>query len=431
MYKEQDQAACSLILILKIPEMMNIELYQVRQSFTDRGIEFREELLKELDRLTGYPFSGKSIAITAGSRGITGIDSITRLVVDFVKKKGGYPFIFPAMGSHGGATAEGQVNILASLGITEKSMSCPIKSSMEVVELTDPGADIPVCIDKNAWQADGIILINRIKPHTDFHDRYESGLVKMAAIGTGKKVQAAEIHGRGSHGLKNVLPVISKHIFDTGKVIAGVAIVEDAYDHTMLIRVLKTNEIMEQEPLLLQVARENMPRLPVNDIDILIVDQLGKNISGVGMDPNIIGRMMVQGEEETSDINIKRIMVDDLTNASLGNALGIGLADVITRKLFNKINFTVMYENIYTSTLYERAWIPVIAEHAADAYRYAHRGCHNIITGRERIIRIRDTMHLNDLFVSEAVLDDLRNKVEILRGPVSQFENRGKLCGWY
>jgi hypothetical protein len=252
----------------------------------------------------------------------------------------------------------------------------------------------------------------------------------MAAIGAGKKVQAAEIHGRGSSGLRNILPAISHHIFSTEKVIAGIGIVEDAYDHTMMIRVLHTAEIMEQEPGLLEIARQNMPRLPVRDIDILIVDQLGKNISGVGMDPNIIGRMMVRGEEEPADINIKRIMVTDLTAASLGNALGIGLADVITRKLFNKIGFTAMYENIYTSTLYERAWIPVIAEHAADAYRYAHRGCYSIEPGRERVIRIRDTMHLDNLFISETILDEIREKIDIIRGPVSQFNDYGDLCGW-
>ena len=409
---------------------MDLKLFRIRQSFTDRSIDIKTELPKELNRLSDYPFPGKNIAVASGSRGITDIDKITRIVIDFIKQKEGHPFIFPAMGSHGGATAEGQVKILASLGITEKSMDCPIRSSMEVVELTGAGEDIPVFLDKNAWQADGIILVNRIKPHTDFHDRYESGLVKMAAIGAGKKVQAAGIHGRGPQGLKNILPAVSRHIFSTGKVIAGIGIIEDAYDHTMMIRVLHANEIMEQEPGLLEIARMNMPCLPVRDLHILIVDQLGKNISGVGLDPNIIGRMKIPGEEEPTDIHIDRIMVDDLTKESLGNALGIGLADVITRKLFDKISFRAMYENIYTSTLYERAWIPVIAEHAANAYRYAHRGCYNLEPGRERIIRIRDTLHLADLFVSGAILEEIRNKVEIISGPVRQFDDPGELCGW-
>lgn len=409
---------------------MDIKLYLVRQHFADRSIDFRKELANELGKLSDYPFQGKSIALAAGSRGITDIDKIVRSVADFVKQKGGHPFIFPAMGSHGGATAEGQLQILASLGITEKTMECPVRSSMEVVEIKGSATDTPVFLDKNASQSDGIILINRIKPHTDFHDRYESGLVKMTVIGAGKKAQAAEIHGQGLHGLKNIMPLVSSHIFSAGKIIAGIGIVEDAYDHTMMIRVLKADEIMEQEPGLLVIARQNMPRLPVNELDILIVDRLGKNISGVGMDPNIIGRLLIRGEKEPDDIRIKRIMVDDLSAESYGNALGIGLADVITRKLYNKIIFPVMYENVYTSTLYERSWVPIVAENAADAWRFAYRGCQNMITGQERIIRIIDTMHLYTLFVSETILEEIRHKVDIIRGPVSQFDEQGELCGW-
>lgn len=409
---------------------MDIKLYLIRQHFTDRSIDFRKELAGELEKLSGYPFQGKSIALAAGSRGITDIDRIVRMTADYVQDKGGYPFIFPAMGSHGGATAEGQVQILASLGITEDTMACPIRSSLDVVEIKGTGADIPVYLDKHAWQADGIILINRIKPHTDFHDRYESGLVKMAAIGAGKKTQAAAIHGQGSHGLKNIMPMVSGHIFSTGKIIAGVGIVEDAYDHTMMIRVMKAGEILDQEPGLLAIARQNMPRLPADDIDILIVDRLGKNISGVGMDPNIIGRLMIRGEEEPDDIRIKRIMVDDLTTESYGNALGIGLADAITRKLFDKINFQAMYENIYTSTLYERAWIPIITGNAAEAFRFTHRGCRNMKIGEERIVRILDTMHLDTVFVSEAILEEIKQKVDIIRGPVNQFDSQGELCTW-
>ena len=406
------------------------ELYLVRQHFNNRKIDAGKELEKELERLSDYSFIGKSIAIASGSRGITDIDKITRQVVDYVKQQGGTPFIYPSMGSHGGATAEGQLQVLASLGITEQSMNCRIISSMEVSEMKGAGLDVPVYMDNNAWKADGVILINRIKPHTDFHDRYESGLAKMAAIGSGKKTQAAVIHGMGQHGLKNLLPQIARHMFDSGKIIGGIAIVEDAYDNTMLVRVMKASEIMDKEPALLDIARENMPRLPLDELDILIVDCLGKNISGVGMDPIIIGRIMIRGEEETNEIRIKRIMVDDLTDASHGNALGMGLADVITRKLFDKIDFPVMYENVLTSTLYERAKVPIIAGHAADAFRFAHRGCHGLTPGNERIVRIRDTMHLDMIFVSETVLENIRDSVDVLSGPMKQFREDGELTGW-
>ena len=405
-------------------------LYLVRQEFSDRRIDAGKELDKELERFSAFPFKGKSIAVAAGSRGITGIDTLTRQVIDFIRAKGGDPFIYPSMGSHGGATAEGQLWILSSLGITEQTMNCRILASMEVEEVPGGSLEIPVYMDRNAWNADGVILINRIKPHTDFHDRYESGLAKMAAIGSGKKVQAALIHGMGMMGLKETMPRIASQIFDSGKVIGGIAIVEDAYDQTMLVRALHAGEIMNDEPALLVIARENLPSLPAKEMDILIVDRLGKDISGIGMDPNIMGRMMIRGEKEKSDVRINRIMVDDLTEASHGNALGIGLADVITRKLFDRIDFLAMYENILTSTHYERARVPIIAQHAADAFRYARRGCYGLITGKERIVRIRDTMHLDTVFVSESILEEIRGSVEVLSGPVNQFRENGELTGW-
>ncbi len=291
----------------------------------------------------------KNIAIAVGSRGIANIAAIVRQTVRSLRDFGLSPFITPAMGSHGGATAEGQRALLASYRITEAEMGCPIHSSMEVVELNSEGLPHSLSMDRHAFEADGIVLINRIKPHTDFHGRYESGLLKMAVIGLGKERQASAIHSFGVHGLRDLVPKAAARVLDLGKIVAGIAIVENAYDETALIEVIPANQILSREPPLLEQARKNMPRLPVEEIDVLIVDELGKNISGSGMDTNIVGRIRISGEPEPESPKIRSILVDDLTDESHGNATGLGLADVITRRFFKKIDFPVTYRNIITS----------------------------------------------------------------------------------
>ncbi len=233
----------------------------------------------------------------------------------------------------------------------------------------------PVFMDKNAYESDGVILINRIKPHTDYHAKYESGLVKMAVIGLGNEKQASAIHSYGVYGLSTLIPLTAKQIFSTGKILGGIALVENAYDDTMLVNVLKTDDFFEQEPVLLDIARKNMPALPVNDIDVLIIDQMGKDISGVGIDTNIIGRTKIVGQEEPENPNIKAIMVLDLTDHSHGNAIGIGLSDVITKKLYDKIDFSATYSNAVTSSFLERAKIPIVADNDKEAFEIALRSC--------------------------------------------------------
>jgi hypothetical protein len=218
----------------------------------------------------------------------------------------------------------------------------------------------------------------------------------------------------------------------TGKILAGVAVVENAYDETMMLKVLPADEIMTEEPKLLAVARANMPKLPVDQIDVLIVDRMGKNISGAGLDTNIIGRIKIPGETEPASPQIKSIMVGDLTEESHGNALGIGLADVITQRLFDKIDLPSTYENIITSTFLERGKIPLIAENDARAYAYARRGCGAIPAGKERVLRIRDTLHLSELYVSKAILDDLsgRSDIEVMGEPVDVFGDSGEILAF-
>ena len=313
--------------------MMQLEFTKVRQHFDSPSLgDIEQAVAGQLDsgKLEFAP--GANIAIAAGSRGIANIARIVKTVAAFVKARGGNAFVIPAMGSHGGATAEGQREILASYEISEAAIGCPVRASMEVVELDNGGLELPLFMDKYAFESDGVILINRIKPHTAVHGEYESGLIKMSVIGLGNKRLASELHRFGVYGLKTLMPLAGRQILLTGKILLGVGIVENAYDETAIIEALTPLEILAREPELLKSAKQMMPYLPLKDIDVLVVDRLGKDISGSGMDTNIIGRMKIEGTTEPESPRIKAIVVTDLTDASHGNACGIGLADVTTRR---------------------------------------------------------------------------------------------------
>jgi len=284
-------------------------------------------------------------------------------------------------------------------------------------------------MDRHAWESDGVILINRIKPHTDFHGLFESGLVKMSVIGLGKEKQAYAMHCFGIHGLRDLIPPSSQRILATGKILLGIAIVENAYDETGLIEAIPANEIFAREPGLLALAKENMPRLPVDALDVLIVDQLGKNISGAGIDTNIIGRLRIDGEPEPPSPRIRSIVVTDLTPETHGNACGMGLADVVTRRFADKIDFKTTNTNIITSGFLERGKLPVVADSDRHAFEIALRaaGCRDVENAR--VIRIRDTLHLSDLLVSPAVLNEIKGgpNIEPVGDPIDLFDHSNAL----
>ncbi len=408
-------------------EQTDIQLHKIRQQFQSNPLQDIEQTLSnEFKKFPYKKLNGKSIGIAAGSRGIKNIQLIIYRLVQFLKKQNARPFIFPAMGSHGGATAKGQLKVLNGLGITETAMACPVKSSMEVVELNNDGIEARVFMDKYAYQADSIIMVNRIKPHTAFHDTYESGLVKMAVIGVGKHDQALEIHEHGVYGLKKILPHAAKKIFESGKITGGIAIVEDAYDQTMHIEALLADDIMNKEPELLAMAKQNMPCLPVKDLDILIVDEIGKNISGTGIDTNIIGRNYIFGEPEPGDANINQLILLGLTHETQGNAVGVGLADIITDKLYQAIDFQKTYENVYTSTFLTRAKIPVTTPGLKEALQYAFRAIGKHKKGNERIVRIKNTLQLEEIYVSENVLQELPADTDIVRKDNQLLNKSGK-----
>lgn len=375
-----------------------------------------------------FPASG-TVAVGVGSRGVANLAVIVGAAIDTLRAWGLSPFIVPAMGSHGGATADGQQQLLADYGVTAEAMGCDIRSSMDVVALDHGDLPHALFMDRHAYGADAVVLINRIKPHTDFHGTYESGLAKMAVIGLGKERQAIEMHRFGVPGLRDGIPRAASRLFARGHIVAGIGVIENAYDETMTIEVVPGPELMTREPALLEMARANMPALPVAALDVLIVDRLGKNISGTGMDTNVIGRMRIAGEPEPASPRVRAIVVTDLTAASHGNATGTGLADVITRRLFDKIDVGVTYTNVFTSGFPERGKMPIVAPTDADAYACALRACGPIEPGHERIARIRDTLHLGELFVSAAVRDALRGRsdVEFEDEPNEMFEADGTL----
>jgi hypothetical protein len=410
--------------------MNDYRLIKIEQRFNQNSlVDIKGEVREQLKRIRADIRPGSSIAIGVGSRGIRNLALVVQTVADFLKENKARPFIIPAMGSHGGATAKGQEKVLAGYGISKDTIGIPVKSSMEVVELTAKNSPCPVFMDKIAFESDGVILINRIKPHTDFHSRYESGLVKMAVIGLGKEKQASSVHSYGVYGLSELIPLIGRQIISSGKIIGGLALVENAYDDTMLIRALKPGEFFEQEQLLLDIARQNMPSLPVNEADVLIIDQMGKDISGVGIDPNIIGRIRITGQREPDNPRIKAIMISDLSYNSFGNAIGIGLSDVITRKLNDKIDFASTYKNAVTSGFLERAKIPVVADDDRKAFEIALRSCGYIKPGEERIIRIKDTLHLGEIYVSQQILEVMNNRsgIEVIQENIPVFNDKNEL----
>ncbi len=385
------------------------KVVKVRQDFPRPRVEDVEEALREQcerEEIRSRIEPGMQVAITAGSRGISGIDDILRSLVQILKDAGAKPFIIPAMGSHGGATAEGQVEILSSLGVTEESVGAEIRSSMEVVELGETESGVPVYMDRIASEADGVVIVGRIKQHTDFRSDVESGLLKMSAIGLGKHAQALALHAHGVEGIRDYMVEAGKKVFESGKVLFGIGIVENAYEETAMVEAIPPERVVEREAELLKESAKLMPKLPVSDMDVLFVDELGKNFSGTGMDTNVVGRFRILGVEDPESPEAKYLIVSDVSEASHGNALGVGLADFTTQRLFEKIDYEAMYQNVLTSTFPERAKIPMILASDREALEAAIRCNWGIEPEDTRFVRIPNTLHLRYAYLSENLLDE-------------------------
>lgn len=406
----------------------------VNQALVSRPLlDIPAEVQAQLATWNGWDIlpRGASIAITAGSRGITHIGLILRTVCRDLAGRGFRPFIVPAMGSHGGATVEGQQAVLASLGITPEAMGAPIRGSLDVDEVGLSSAGRPVVIDRLANRADGLIVVGRVKKHTDFTGAVESGLQKMIAIGLGKHDQAAYIHSFGTSGLRTLVAEFAGIVLEKSPVLFGLAILEDGYHQTSDIVLLPREKIMLEEPGLLEQAVRQMARLPVEQIDLLIVDWMGKDISGSGMDTNVIGRYRVEGEPDPAYPRVRYLAVLDLTEASHGNAIGLGLADMTTERLFRKIDHAAFYLNSSTSGFLERGKIPLICPTDQAAVDLALRLLAPAPPEQARIVRIRDTHNLSDFRVSASIAAELRGRpgveVAALGEPLS-FSAEGLLC---
>jgi hypothetical protein len=346
------------------------------------------------------------VAITAGSRGIANIDRITRAVVDEMKSLGLAPFIVPAMGSHGGATAEGQAKLLEHYGVTESAMGCPIRSSMEVVEIGRTKGTTVFC-DKNAWEADHIAVVGRINAHPDFSGDIESGLFKMMAIGLGKQHGAEHYHRAGQeYSYAEIFPLVGRTVLETGHVLFGLGIVENGYGETAKVQALLPRDLESGEKALLAEAKAWMPRLPFERIDLLIVDEMGKNINGAGMDPHVVGRPTIQ--KPAGKPHIRRLFVRDLTPESEGNAIGIGFADMTTWRLVRKIDYAAMYMNGITSSDTHDSKVPMAFDTDRDAIQTALSM--NGLTPPEqaRVARIKNTLLLTEMDASEAMLAEVK-----------------------
>ena len=381
--------------------------------------EFRAQ--KVLSRLQ----PGAQIAVGVGSRGITNIKNIVAAVLEELKAAGAKPFIIPAMGSHGGATPEGQIGVLESYGITEQSMGVPIRASMEVERLGTSVDGVEVYCSVEALRSDSVVIVNRVKPHTDFSGTHGSGVMKMMVIGLGKRMGAATCHGAAARlGLERVIHGIARVTLRRAPILCGVAIVENHFHDTARIAVLKPDEIEDREKELLDEARGLLPRLPFDDIDVLIVDRIGKNISGSGMDPNVTGRWVHGYSSSLADDNrqsprIRRIFVRDLTPETHGNAIGVGFADITTTRLVNAMDKPVTYVNALTSLTPHGAKIPIHFDTDRECITQALASLAIPDVLQAKVVRIADTLSLAKLEVSEAYAELVKQRedLETVEGP--------------
>lgn len=376
----------------------------VEQSFCAQKLAEPARTLTKMLFAKDLPIKkGERIAVTCGSRGIDRYSELVKTTVDYLYARGAQPILIPAMGSHGGATAAGQKNILAHYGITEEAMGAPVLSSMETVQIATTQRGLPVYIDKNAYEADGIILLNRVKPHTSFRGTYESGLVKMLAIGLAKQKGAEMTHFlRFENMAQNIIDVGSLALKKL-KIIGGIASIENGYNKIADLFVLNKEEILAQEPNILAKAAALMPRLYFDRLDVLIVEEIGKEISGTGMDTNVIGRFHTQAASGGPDITMLGIL--SLTESTEGNANGMGLADFCSRRLANKIDFTTSYINSLTSTAPGSSKMPAVMSNDKQVLQACLKLCGKQQTEDIKLALIKNTKYLDRIYLSRSALN--------------------------
>ena len=396
------------------------QMARVRQAFEHHKIDdvagaVTNEMGREDIKAKVKP--GAKIAVGVGSRGVANIDVAVKALIASLKELGADPFIFPAMGSHAGGTSEGQEALLAGYGVTEHKMGAPVRATMDTVVVAELEGGTKVHMDKYAHDADGVVLINRVKPHTSFRGEIESGIVKMMTIGMGKINGATSLHG--NHPITefgDALPRAAKAIMECQPFLFGIGMVEDAFDDTAIIQALPAETLFAEETKLQAKAKELMAKIYIEDIDVLVIDEIGKEISGAGADPNVIGNPGTPGFEVP---RVKKIVILDLTEKTHGNAAGIGSAHVITHRLLRRVDFASTYANMVTATALEGARVPIPMKTAEDAVRLAVKTLIGVEPEDARIVRIRNTLSLGEIEVSEPILKDLQgdSRMEVLSQP--------------
>ena len=414
---------------MSLPKMVRVKQLFPRAFFDD----VREAVQSELVSIGVESIikSGDTVAVGAGSRGVANIAATIKAIVEFLKDLGARPFIFPAMGSHGGATPEGQTEVLHHYGISEQTMGVPIKSTMDTKIMGETADGLPVFLDQHAADADHVVPVNRVKSHTDFNGSIESGIMKMLAIGVGKQ-RGANMYHRAffSYGFEHVIRTSAALLIDSGKVPFGFALVENAYGETALAKAIPATDILSTEQKLLAHSKEISAKLPFDTLDLLIVDWMGKNISGTGMDTNVIGRYMQNFEPEPEKPSYLRILVCDLTGESAGNATGIGLADFTTKRLVDKFDKEATYMNCITSLGPQKSRIPFHFDTDREAITVALDTIGLRPPEDARIVRIESTLKLSQIHISESLLESaqLMSSLEILSEPEPfDFDSNGNL----
>ena len=400
---------------MALPKMTRIQQRFEAPVLTDLPAAIHAEL--ERINASAIVKPGETVAITAGSRGVANVATAVKATVDYLKALGARPFVVPAMGSHGGATPEGQRSVLEHYGITEETVGAPVKATMEVMELGKTADGLPVFFDRYAAEADHVVPLNRIKAHTDFNGSIESGLMKMMVIGLGKQ-QGANFYHRAffQYGFEHVITAVGGFILDTGKIAFGIGLIENAHEDTAKAVAMPAAQLLQTERELLVEAKSLMGRLPFDELDLLIIDWTGKNMSGTGMDANVIGRMMQNFEPEPAKPAILRIFVRDLTEESDGNATGIGLADFTTTRLVDKIDRHSTYMNGITALGPQKSKIPFYYDTDQEAIEVALDTIGLTEPEDARVIRIESTLRLTELDISEVLLEDakLHSRLEVI-----------------
>jgi lactate racemase-like protein len=400
--------------VLRTVEFPNVALVGQRIDSPPALASIREGVREALDAVE-LPVG--SVAVGVGSRGVAGIGEIVAALVEVLKEAGAEPFVVPAMGSHGASTAEGQADVLAHLGVSEESVGCPVRATMEAVEIGETPSGVPVFMDRNAYEADSVIVVNRVKPHTAFRGAVESGPTKMLAIGLGKQRGAHSVHSAGWEKIHKTIPEAARVVTGSGKVAFGLATVENADEEPCRIVAVPAGELEEAEAPLLEEAKRNLARLPFDDIDVLVVDEIGKNISGDGADPNVTGRYPTTAA--SGGPSVERMVYLGLTDETGGNANGLGMADVVTERLAAAVDRPSTYMNALTSTTPAPVKTPMVMPTDEMAIAAALTMCAGVEARDARLVRIENTLKLGRMWVSEALLGEVENneRLEILEDP--------------